>query len=186
MMTTTRTKTAVTTIRMEPSSSSSSSMEATSTSTTAEDGARQLPQVHAEEPFVYNLPKGVHPTYRPLPLSVQAVVVFLSTWTSAVTTWQRLTWLQPLAILRGWCSPPTAMEVLGFAIKVRKTVCHLFVLMPNKDPIAKAHFSFFYDTDTALDPLYEYRLARPLLVAVSTFDRDIAKPVLFAIPAIQI
>jgi hypothetical protein len=79
---------------------------------------QELPQIHPEESFLNCIPKGVHPTYGTVPLPVKLVVLVLSMWTSAVTTWKRLTWLQPLAVLRGWRPPPTIAEVLAFATKV--------------------------------------------------------------------
>jgi hypothetical protein len=82
-------------------------------------GARPVPTPHPEESLLYLMPSDLHPTYRPLPVLVQSVVVFLSMFVSAVSTWEHLTFLQPLAILRGWRSVPSFGECLAFAAKVR-------------------------------------------------------------------
>lgn len=102
---------------MEPSRKPSSLSSATSMTT--DDGAAQLPEPHPEEPLLNKIPPGVFPTYGPLSIPIQCVVVILSLWASAVTTWQRLTWLQPLAILRGLRKAPSVTEIVVFLSKVR-------------------------------------------------------------------
>ena len=65
------------------------------------------------------MPNDLFPTYRPLPVLVRSVVIVLSMWASAVSTWERLTFLQPIAIIRGWRSVPPFWECVAFAAKVR-------------------------------------------------------------------
>lgn len=79
-----------------------------------------VPEIHPEQPFLHKIPSGVFPTYRPLPLLAQFLVLILSMWVSAVTTWKRLSWLQPLAILQGWRQPPAVKDLVLFATKVLK------------------------------------------------------------------
>jgi hypothetical protein len=109
---------------------STTRLRASSSAAAAADGAARQEQSpgcarpHPEEPLLHFIPAGIHPTYRSLPLPLQFVIVLLSAWTSAVTTWKQrvtLTWLQPLAMmLRGWRpAAPTVKEFVGFAAKVR-------------------------------------------------------------------
>jgi hypothetical protein len=107
-----------TTTTMAPSStrllaSSSEALE------DASSMARSMPTPHPEESLLHLMPSDLYPTYRPLPVLVQSVVVFLSMWVSAVSTWEHLTFLQPLAILRGWRSFPSVRNCIAFAAKVR-------------------------------------------------------------------
>ena len=96
----------------------SSTQLSSSANVSVETTARQNPRVHPEEPFLYYIPEGVHPIYRPLPLLVKLFVLLFSMWTSALTTWKRLSWVQPLAVLRGLLEPPRIADILSFAAKV--------------------------------------------------------------------
>lgn len=63
----------------------------------AESPSQDLPVPRPDEPNVYNLPKGLHPTYRALPLPVRLAMGLLSTWGAAISTFGgRLIWLRPL------------------------------------------------------------------------------------------
>jgi hypothetical protein len=119
-----------TTTLMEPNKTPSSLSFSTSTTADGyqEEGAAQLPQSHPEEPLLNCIPSGVFPTYRPVPFPIQLAVICLSLWTAAVTTWKRLTWLQPLAILRGWRKAPSVAEVFAFVGKVRES-CNFFLFL---------------------------------------------------------
>lgn len=107
---------------MEPSSTRLLASTEASSSGALEGGAsvaRPIPTPHPEESLLYLMPNDLYPTYRSLPVLVQSIVVFLSMWASAVSTWKHLTFLQPLAVLRGWRSAPSFGECLAFAAKVR-------------------------------------------------------------------
>jgi hypothetical protein len=123
------TVTATTTL-MEPNKTPSSLSSSTSTTADGyqEEDTAQLPQSHPEEPLLNCIPSGVFPTYRPVPFPIQLAVICLSLWTAAVTTWKRLTWLQPLAILRGWRKAPSVAEMFAFVGKVRKS-CDSFLFL---------------------------------------------------------
>jgi len=59
---------------------------------------RELPVPREDEPNLYNFPKEVFPTYRPLPWPLQIVVILSSLLLSALTSWKvnSLLWIQPL------------------------------------------------------------------------------------------
>ena len=78
----------------------------------------EAPIEHVEEPLLNYIPKSLSPIYRGVPWLLDVSLVFLSLWASAVTTWERITWLQPLAILKGWKAVPPIRELLVFATKV--------------------------------------------------------------------
>ena len=78
-----------------------------------------VPARHPEEPLLYMIPSDLFPTYRPLPVLVRAIVLVISAWVSAATTWKHWTVLQPLAILRGLRVPPSLGEMCSFLAKVR-------------------------------------------------------------------
>ncbi len=80
------------------------------------------PTPHVEEPLLYLMPSELHPTYRPLPVFVQFVVVLLSAWASAVTTWKHLTFIQPLAVVRGLRSSPSLGKMFAFFGKVSQLI----------------------------------------------------------------
>lgn len=92
------------------------------------------PKPHPEEPLLYLIPNELHPTYRPLPMLARIAVVLLSVWTSAISTWKHLTFLQPFAVLRGSRAAPSVGEWLRFIAKVRplgvdwhaSLPCHVF------------------------------------------------------------
>ena len=62
---------------------------------------RQQPVPRPDEPNLFNIPTDFHPVYRPLlPLLLNLVVVIISMFLSAIHTWERLTWLDPLMSVR--------------------------------------------------------------------------------------
>jgi pimeloyl-ACP methyl ester carboxylesterase len=63
--------------------------------------SKAVPQVHPECPLLYKIPSDLHRYYRPLPILVQTLTVILAAWMAALSTWTKLTWWQPLSILRG-------------------------------------------------------------------------------------
>lgn len=95
-----------------------------SATVTAEDAAenaetyqRQQPVPTEDEPNLYNLPTDFHPVYRPLPLVVKIIVVLTSMFVSAVTTWQNLTWLDPLMSARAGTSTWNVKKLVKFVGK---------------------------------------------------------------------
>ena len=104
---------------------------------------RQLPNVHPEDSFLYCMPKGVHPTYRAVPLVVKLSILVLAMWTSAVTTWKRLTWLQPLAILGGLRQKPTVAQILSFVTKVGIQRMNGFVISFSANLITSYSFVLY-------------------------------------------
>jgi hypothetical protein len=82
-------------------------MSATVT-TEGEDAAfatSEQPVPREDEPTLFNFPRSFHPVYRPLPLLVNLIVSLTSMFLSAITTWQNLTWLDPLMSVRAGKSP---------------------------------------------------------------------------------
>ena len=77
----------------------------------------RLPTPHPEEPLLYQIPTGLFPAYRQLSVLTQLATICLALWTSAATTWARMTWFQPLAIARGWKKVASTSELLSFAAK---------------------------------------------------------------------
>lgn len=79
-------------------------MSATVTAEDAEDrdsvvssGAEgQLPIPRPDEPNLYNFPNDFRPVYGRLPVVLNLLIALISMLVSAVTTWERLTWLDPL------------------------------------------------------------------------------------------
>ena len=96
----------------------SSSRSTTADGSSYDDIGSQAPITHPEEPLLNLIPKGVFPYYRPISLAVRLVLVVMSVWTSAVNTFPGLTWLEPLAILKGWRKAPSVTELLSFVTKV--------------------------------------------------------------------
>jgi len=82
------------------------------------DAEGDTPKGHPEEPLVYRIPDQLYSTYRPLPIISQAAIYLLSIWISAISTWKNLTFLQPLAILRGWREPASPGQLFSFVVKV--------------------------------------------------------------------
>lgn len=78
----------------------------------------EAPIRHVEEPLLNYIPKSLFPTYRSVPWLLDVSLIFVSLLASAVTTWKRITWIQPLAILKGWKAVPTVRELLAFSAKV--------------------------------------------------------------------
>lgn len=101
----------------------------------------RLPIPHPEEPLLYQIPTGLYPAYRQLSVLTQLATILLALWTSAVTTWARMTWLQPLAIARGWKKAASTSELLSFAAKtilltvVCQTVLKDIFARPSRVPI---------------------------------------------------
>lgn len=83
------------------------------------DGPLETPIEHVEEPLLNYIPKTLSPIYKSVPWLLDVSLIFVSLWASAVTTWKRMTWLQPLAILKGWQAFPTIGELVVFITKVR-------------------------------------------------------------------
>jgi len=75
------------------------------------------PEKHPENPLLYLIPEDLRPTYRPLPRLVQTAVILASAYFSAVSTWERFTFIQPLAILRKLRPAPPLRELIAFATK---------------------------------------------------------------------
>jgi len=77
-------------------------MSATVTAEGEEDAVfnQQQPVPREDEPNLYNLPSSFHPVYRPLPILVKLIVALASMFVSVMTTWQHLTWLDPLMSVR--------------------------------------------------------------------------------------
>lgn len=105
------------------SGSVTSSLSATASSGAIEgDSSRFVaPQTHPENPLLYKIPEVIHPTYRSIPILAQTCINLVSAWISAVSTWKHLTFLQPLAVLRGLRPTASAGELIIFAIKVRSS-----------------------------------------------------------------
>ena len=102
-----------------------------------------VPTRHPEEPLLYMIPSDLFPTYRPLPVLARAIVVALSAWASAVTTWNHWTFLHPLAVMRGLRAPPSFGEVLSFLAKVRAWTPTTEPLVFCMIPIRYNHPLFF-------------------------------------------
>mmetsp|Transcript_1213 Transcript_1213/g.2452 ORF Transcript_1213/g.2452 Transcript_1213/m.2452 type:complete len:475 (-) Transcript_1213:791-2215(-) len=81
------------------------------------DEPLETPIEHVEEPLLNYIPKTLSPIYKGVPWLLDISLIFLSLWASAVTTWKRMTWLQPLAILKGWKAVPTTGELVVFVTK---------------------------------------------------------------------
>lgn len=86
------------------------------------DGQLEPPIEHVEEPLLHYIPKSISPIYRAVPWLLDVPLILLSILASAVTTWKRITWLQPLAIFKGWKATPSFRELLAFATKVSALV----------------------------------------------------------------
>lgn len=86
--------------------------------------ARIIPQVHPDCSYLYKLPEGLHRYYQPLPVITQALALLLATWIAAATSWAKLTWWQPLSILRGLHPLPSTARFISFLAKV---VTYFFV-----------------------------------------------------------
>jgi pimeloyl-ACP methyl ester carboxylesterase len=75
-------------------------MSATWTAEGEEDAStiveHEQPVPRDDNPNLYNFPSSFHPVYRPLPILVNLIVVLVSMFVSAITTWQNLTWLDQL------------------------------------------------------------------------------------------
>ncbi|KAL3921640.1 MAG: hypothetical protein SGARI_006631, partial [Bacillariaceae sp.] len=96
--------------RLYMSSSSSSSASdgaggAASTATTAIQ--KVIPEVHPDNPYLYQLPKELHRYYGALPLFVKVLSVLTATWIAAASSFARITWWQPLSVARGGLRPMT-------------------------------------------------------------------------------
>ena len=118
----------------------------------------RLPIPHPEEPLLYQIPTDVFPSYRTLPLATRLIVFFLSLGTSAVTTWERLTWLQPLTILQGWKKLPSPFELLTFISKTIlltvfvQTILQDIFARPSRLPIETLMKKYFLPS-----PLSKYK-----------------------------
>lgn len=87
-------------------------------STTRERIAQKvMPEIHPGDPLLYMMPEQLHRYYRPLPLLVQLLSALMATWAAASTTWKRLAWWQPLAVLRGTRPAPTVGRLAAFLFK---------------------------------------------------------------------
>lgn len=106
---------------MAPSSSARRSTELGAAASEARggDGVSVMPQGHPDDPLLYTIPDKLHVAYRSLPALAQVGIVLLSMWMSAVSTWKRVTFLHPLAILRGLRPAASPGEILAFTAKVR-------------------------------------------------------------------
>ena len=81
--------------------SGAENMESKVTSAMQETMARVRPIPCPNEPNLFQLPVGISPTYRPLPIAVQLTVWFLSATIAALTTWRRrLAWLTPIVAIQ--------------------------------------------------------------------------------------
>jgi hypothetical protein len=63
----------------------------------ADLSAQAVPVPRPDESSLYDLPEGLHATYRALPVLAKAAVALISTWAAAATTFEgKLLWLRPL------------------------------------------------------------------------------------------
>ncbi|CAJ1893662.1 unnamed protein product [Cylindrotheca closterium] len=139
--------------RAVPSSrrSSEKGMPGLKASTIADmnDEPLETPIQHMEEPLLNYIPKALSPIYRGVPWFLDVSLILLSLWASAVTTWKRITWLQPLAILKGWKAAPTTGELVTFFTKAlllsvfARTVIQDLFLPPSRVPMRSLLQKYF-------------------------------------------
>lgn len=118
MMTTTRTKT-VTMTRTAPSSTTllASIAAADADEPTNSDSAAAVAMAREDEPLLYNIPDGVHATYRSLPWLVQLGTILVSGFLSVITTWNRITWMHPIVAVQS--RKVNVLPIVKFLVKVR-------------------------------------------------------------------
>lgn len=83
----------------------------------AVDSYPQQPVPRPDEPNLFNFPTDFRPVYRPLPLLLNLIVVLVSMFLSAINTWERLTWLDPLMSVRAGRKTWNIKKLVKFAGK---------------------------------------------------------------------
>jgi pimeloyl-ACP methyl ester carboxylesterase len=114
--------------RMAPSSTSLSASiaaadaDADEQPTNVNYGAAAVAMAMAreDEPLLYNIPDGVHATYRPLPWLVQLGTILGSGFLSVITTWNHITWMHPIVALQS--RKVNVLTLVKFLVKVRSFV----------------------------------------------------------------
>lgn len=76
------------------------------------------PTAREDEPLLYNIPDGVHATYRRLPWLVQLGTILVSGFLSVITTWNRITWMHPIVALHQ-SRKVNVLRIVKFLVKVR-------------------------------------------------------------------
>ena len=128
-------------------------MSATLTAEGEEDAGtiveHEQPVPRDDNPNLYNFPSSFHPVYRPLPILVNLIVVLVSMFVSAITTWQNLTWLDPLMSVRAGPRHVNVKKLLKFAGKaivagfLSKTAIQDAFLPPTRISTANLVRDFF-------------------------------------------
>jgi pimeloyl-ACP methyl ester carboxylesterase len=106
-----------TALRMTSYAALESSDDNSGTTMEASLSTRLVPQVHPDCPYMYKMPEGLHRYYQPLPAVVQAFTLLVSAWIAALSTWKKLTWWQPLSVLRGTRPLPSPIQWISFLVK---------------------------------------------------------------------
>lgn len=92
-----------------------------------------FPQPRPDEPNLYAIPSTLYPEYRPLPKPLTVVVLLLSTWLAAVTTWDLRGWwvwcLRPYLILP---YGPWKKQLFQFLIKSILMASVSYLLLQEK------------------------------------------------------
>lgn len=109
---------------------------------------REEPVPRQDEPNLYNFPSSFHPIYRPLPLLAKLIVALTSMLISAITTWQHLTWLDPLVAVRSGKTPSVKkiVQFLGKALIagfLSNTVLQDVFLPPTRISTADLERTYF-------------------------------------------
>jgi hypothetical protein len=84
---------------------------------TNSSSAAAVAMAREDEPLLYNIPDGVHATYRPLPWLVQLGTILVSGFLSVITTWNRITWMHPIVALQS--RKVNVLAIVKFLVKVR-------------------------------------------------------------------
>lgn len=104
--------------RMEPNSGPLQAYAAGAGTAVVQD----VPVPRPDEPNVYNLPTGLHPTYRSLSIPIRLGLGVLSTWIAAISTFDKVLWLRPL--IAAAKNQLDVRKILGFLLKA----CVAFLL----------------------------------------------------------
>jgi hypothetical protein len=116
-------RTTATTTRMAPRSTglSASIAAADADKSTTLNSAAAVAVAREDEPLLYNIPDGVHATYRPLPWLVQLGTILVAAFLSGITTWKRsITWMHPIVALQS--RKVNVLAIVKFLVKVRTMV----------------------------------------------------------------
>jgi hypothetical protein len=175
--------------RMAPSSTSLSASiaaadaDADEQPTNVNYGAAAVAMAMAreDEPLLYNIPDGVHATYRPLPWLVQLGTILGSGFLSVVTTWNHITWMHPIVALQS--RKVNVLTLVKFLVKVRSFVGDL------EKQFYVSHFLFviiIIISDSCHDALVTIHSSRPVSSTVASLHEHVASKLLSSFPTFQI